>query len=132
MKKTLFALGLLLASPLAAQTVSKFSIPASSVTASTYDTANNAVPANAVDGSLSTRWAGQGDGAFITFDLGPAQTVSYLKIAWYQGNTRTENFEVRLSNDGLAFTTVWSGNSSGTTTKIAPSPSQPLIQPRPK
>ena len=118
MKKTLFALGLLLASPLAAQTVSKFSIPASSVTASTYDTANNAVPANAVDGSLSTRWAGQGDGAFITFDLGPAQTVSYLKIAWYQGNTRTENFEVRLSNDGLAFTTVWSGNSSGTTTNF--------------
>jgi poly(beta-D-mannuronate) lyase len=108
-----------LAAPaLVAQTITKFSIPASAVTASTYDTANNAVPANAVDGNLSTRWAGQGDGAFITFDLGPSQTVSYVKIAWYQGNTRTENFEIRTSSDGLAFTTVWSGNSSGTTTNF--------------
>lgn len=100
------------------QTVSKFSIPASAVTASTYDTVNNCPPANAVDGNLSTRWAGQGDGAFITFDLGPSQTVSYVKIAWYQGNTRTENFEIKVSTDGLAFTTVWSGNSSGTTTGL--------------
>lgn len=106
------------ASALFGQTITKFSIPAASVTASTYDTANNAVPANAVDGSLSTRWAGQGDGAFITFDLGPSQTVSYVNIAWYQGNTRTENFEIRVSTDGLAFTTVWSGNSNGTTTGL--------------
>ncbi|WP_415907786.1 polysaccharide lyase family 7 protein [Oleiharenicola sp. Vm1] len=121
MKRTLLLLLFLVlgACPaLFAQTVTKFALPASAVTASTYDTANNAVPANAVDGSLSTRWAGQGDGAFITFDLGPSQTVSYVKIAWYQGNTRTENFEIRVSSDGLAFTTVWSGNSSGTTTNF--------------
>lgn len=121
MKRTLLLLLFLVfgACPaLFAQTVTKFALPASAVTASTYDTANNAVPANAVDGSLSTRWAGQGDGAFITFDLGPSQTVSYVKIAWYQGNTRTENFEIRVSSDGLAFTTVWSGNSSGTTTAL--------------
>lgn len=105
-------------SALLAQTVSKFSIPASSVTASTYDTVNNCPPPNAVDGNLSTRWAGQGDGAFITFDLGPSQTVNYVKIAWYQGNTRTETFDIALSSDGLAFTTVWSGHSSGTTTAL--------------
>lgn len=118
MKKLLFVLGLLSAATLAAQTVSKFSIPASAVTASTYDTANNAVPANAVDGSLATRWAGQGDGAFITFDLGPSQTVSYVKIAWYQGNTRTTTFDIKVSTDGLAFTNVYSGVSSGTTTAL--------------
>ncbi len=106
------------ATALVAQTATKFSIPASAVTASTYDTANNAVPANAVDGSLATRWAGSGDGAFITFDLGPSQQVNYLKIAWYQGNTRTTTFDIKVSTDGLAFTNVYSGVSSGTTTAL--------------
>src|SRR5437868_1029613 len=86
-----------------AQTVTKFAIPASAVTASTYDTVNNCVPSNAVDNNLSTRWAGQGDGAFITFDLGPSQQVNYVKVAWYQGNTRTETFDLKVSTDGLAF-----------------------------
>jgi hypothetical protein len=120
MKKIVFTFALILlgAASVAAQSVSKFSIPSSAVTASTYDTANNAVPANAVDGSLSTRWAGLGDGANLTFDLGPSQTVSYVKIAWYQGNTRTETFDLQVSADGLAFTTVYSGTSSGTTTAL--------------
>src|SRR5882672_7830497 len=114
----LACLCLVTAVALRAQAITKFAIPASAVTASTYDTANNAVPANAVDNNLATRWAGAGDGAFITFDLGPSQTVSYAKIAWYQGNTRTTTFDLKVSTDGLAFTNVFSGTSSGVTTAL--------------
>ena len=78
------------------------------------------MPANAVDGSLSTRWAGQGDGAYITFDLGAAQSVEYLKIGFYQGDSRTQNFDV-LCGDSTSgpWTTLLSGvDSSGSTTAL--------------
>lgn len=105
---------------ISSSSATKFSIPGSSVTASTYDTNNNAVPANAVDGNLSTRWAGQGDGAYITFDLGAPQSVDFLKIAFHQGDTRTQNFDVLCSNSlSGSWTTLLSGtNSSGTTTAL--------------
>src|SRR5438552_3049861 len=51
---------------------------ASGVTASTQDTN---VPGNTVDNNLGTRWSGNGDGAWIRFDLGSVQTVAYVRIA---------------------------------------------------
>lgn len=103
-----------------AQSATKFTIPSGAATASTYDTKNNAVPGNSVDGSLSTRWAGQGDGAYITYDLASTQSVQYIKIAWYQGNTRTETFDV-LSADSTSgpWNYLLSGKvSSGTSTSL--------------
>jgi poly(beta-D-mannuronate) lyase len=110
-------LALFVAADVSAQTATRFTVPGSAVTASTYDVANNAVPANAVDGDLSTRWAGQGDGAFITFDLGSTQNVQLIKIAWYQGNTRTTTFDVLAggSSSGPWTTLINRGVSSGTT-----------------
>ena len=87
-------LSLFVAAEASAQPASRFIVPGSAVTASTYDVTNNAVPSHAVDGELSTRWAGQGDGAFITFDLGTTQNVQLIKIAWHQGDTRTTTFDV--------------------------------------
>jgi chitodextrinase len=90
-------------------TDAKFSIPGSSVTASTSDTN---VPANAVDGSLSTRWSGEGDGAWIQFDLGSNKKVAYVNVAFYSGSTRTSTFDIQTSTDGTSFTTVQSGLTS--------------------
>jgi hypothetical protein len=98
-----------------AQTPTKFLIAGAAVTASAND---GNVPANTVDGSLATRWSAQGDGQWIRYDLGSANTVSLVKIAWHQGDTRTSTFDVQLSPDGTAWSTVFSGTSSGATTAL--------------
>ena len=85
-----------------------------SVTASTQDTN---VPANTVDNNLLTRWSGNGDGAWIRFDLGTIRTVANVRVAVHQGNARRNSFDLQLSTDAAAWTTVFSGQSSGTTTQ---------------
>jgi hypothetical protein len=88
--------------------------PASAVTASTHD---GNLPGNTVDNNLSTRWSANGDGQWVRYDLGFAQAVTHVGVAVYNGNSRRNQFELQVSNDGVAWETVWSGQSSGTTTQ---------------
>jgi len=88
------------------------SLPGSAVTASTSDTN---VPQNTIDGSLSTRWSGFGDGAWIQYDLGTTRTVGHVALAVYNGNTRQNIFDLQVSTGSGIWTTVFSGRSSGTT-----------------
>jgi len=76
------------------------------------------VPANTIDGSLSTRWSADGDGQWIRFDLGTNQTLGSAKIAWHNGNQRQSRFDVQTSSNGSTWTTVFSGESSGTTAAL--------------
>jgi len=72
-----------------------------------------------VDGSLTTRWSGSGDGAWIRYDLGAPQSVAYVKIAVYNGNTRQNRFDLQVSGDGASWSTVLPGAlSNGTTTGL--------------
>ena len=90
--------------------------PGSSVIASTND---GNLPGNAVDGSLATRWSGNGDGAWLQLDLGAEKTVSFFKIAFYNGNARSGRFELQCSNGGGLWTNLLTGaQSSGTTTAL--------------
>jgi glucose/arabinose dehydrogenase len=91
--------------------------PGTSVTASTSD--GNA-PANTVDNSLGTRWSGNGDGASIQYDLGTTQNVARISVAVYQGNVRHNRFDLQVSLDATSWTTVFSGENSGTTTLQEP------------
>lgn len=84
----------------------KFTIPTANVTASTSDFN---LPARAVDGSLSTRWSGEGDGAWIKFDLGSSKTIAFIKIAFYDASKRTFTFDIQTSKDA----TVWTTHSVG-------------------
>jgi poly(beta-D-mannuronate) lyase len=90
---------------------------ATGVTASTHD---GNLPANTVDKSLASRWSGNGDGAWIQYDLGAMKTVRYVKIAVYNGNGRQNRFDLQVS---LSSTGPW-GNvltnalTSGTTTQL--------------
>jgi len=86
---------------------------AAAVTTSTSD-AN--VGANAVDNNLGTRWSGNGDGAWLKLDLGSTKTVGHVGVAVYQGNLRRNRFDIQVSTDNTAWVTVFSGESSGTTT----------------
>ncbi len=83
-----------------------------SVTATESEAPN--VAANVLDGDLSTRWSAKGDGQSITFDLGSAQTVNEVQIDWLKGNRRIAYFDIEISLNGSDWTTVFSGQSSGT------------------
>ncbi|WP_241562477.1 discoidin domain-containing protein [Streptomyces hoynatensis] len=78
-------------------------LPIAGVTASDDD---GNVPANAVDGDLSTRWSAEGDGVWIRFDLGSVQTVGSVSLAWHKGDTRRATFDVQLSQNGSGWSTV--------------------------
>ena len=54
----------------------------------------------AVDGSLSTRWSGEGDGSWLRLDLGSVNPVSMVKIAFYSGDSRNFTFDIQTSTDG--------------------------------
>jgi hypothetical protein len=76
------------------------------------------VPANTLDGNLSTRWSAEGDGQWIRYNLGAVATVNRLQIAFYLGNQRTQAFDIQVSTDGSTWATVFRGHSSGTTTGL--------------
>src|SRR5262249_45465985 len=67
------------------------------------------VPANTVDGSLSTRWSASGDAQWIQFDLGASCTVGSVAIAWYKGDLRSSRFDIRTSTDRFTWSDVFSG-----------------------
>ena len=96
-----------------AQTYVEVTPGSAGVTASTHD---GNVPANTIDNNLGTRWSASGDGQWIAFDLGSVRTVGYVAIAVYQGNQRRNVFDLQTSNNGTSWTTIWSAESSGTTT----------------
>lgn len=102
--------------PLAAQAAdAKLSVPGTMVSASDDD---GNVPANAVDGNMTTRWSALGDGQWIKFDLGANKKVSYVKIAFLNGDTRTFTFDIQTSIDNVNFTTVRSGAVSALSTAL--------------
>jgi len=88
----------------------------SGVTASTND---GNLPANTVDKSLATRWSGNGDGAWIQYDLGATFTVGHVRIAVYNGDGRQNRFDLQVSNGGGTWVDVLpNALTSGTTTQL--------------
>jgi hypothetical protein len=96
-----------------AQTYVEVTPGAGGVTASTHD---GNVPGNTVDNNLGTRWSAEGNNQWIAYDLGSVRTVGYVNIAVYQGNQRRNIFDIQTSGNGSSWTTIWSAESSGTTT----------------
>ena len=84
-------------------------LPVTAVTASGND---GNVPANAFDNNLATRWSNNGLGSWIKADLGSPKTISYVDIASLRGTTRTNTFDIAVSNDGTTFTNVFHGQNS--------------------
>jgi hypothetical protein len=77
------------------------------------------VPANAVDGKLDTRWSAFGKGQFLRLDLGTAKKVNKLKIAWYQGDKRSNHFEITTAEvQGGAFTSQLKSDSQQGSTAL--------------
>jgi len=101
------------ATPTSAPTYVDVTPGGAAVTASTND---GNVPANTVDNDLRTRWSANGDGQWLQLDLGSVRRVGYVNVAVYNGNTRSNIFELQLSTGDGNWTTVFNGQSNGTTT----------------
>jgi hypothetical protein len=87
----------------------------SSIKASGYESSPiSNPPTNTIDNNLGTRWSNYGVGSWIQGDIG-TKIICSVDIAWYNGNQRQNNFVISVSNDGITFTNVFTGKSSGTT-----------------
>ena len=73
------------------------------VQASTEQVDGGNIATNVIDGILTNRWSGDGDGAYITLDLGALANVSFLKVGLYKGADRLSYFDILSSTDGVNF-----------------------------
>jgi predicted phosphodiesterase len=70
---------------------------------------------NVLDDNLDTRWSNNGVGSWVRVDLGTSNKICDINIAWYKGNERQNNFVISTSTDGIKFSNIFSGKSSGKT-----------------
>ncbi|MCY1045700.1 heparin lyase I family protein [Corallococcus sp. bb12-1] len=80
------------------------------------DDGTGSIATNSMDDKLDTRWSSLGKGQWIDYDLGSTKAVGAISVAWHQGNSRANTFTVSVSPDGMTYTQVYSGKSTGTTT----------------
>lgn len=93
----------------------KITVAPANVSASAHD---GNVPSNTVDEDVATRWSASGDGQWIQYDLGSNKKVSYVKISFLNGDTRTSSFDIQTSTDNVSFTTVSANVTSSLTTGL--------------
>jgi len=82
---------------------------------SSQESEHGNVAQNAIDGNLNTRWTSEGFGEWLALDLGTAQPVTAIGLAFFRGDSRQYFFEIQISLDGENWETIYAGNSSGTT-----------------
>ncbi|NQX64145.1 Ig-like domain-containing protein [Paenibacillus qinlingensis] len=70
---------------------------------------------NAIDNNPNTYWSVGGPNT-IDFDLGSETKATYVGISWVRGNERRFNFNVLASLDGVNWTPIYEGPSSGKVT----------------
>ncbi|CAN0223905.1 unnamed protein product [Discosporangium mesarthrocarpum] len=58
----------------------------------------NNVVENLVDNSINTRWSARGEGESFTIDLGQKTPLAGIFLSIYEGDQRTQNFEVLDGN----------------------------------
>jgi len=69
--------------------------------------------ANLADGDLGTKWAAEGVN-WILYDLGDVKALDSVGIAFMEGTTRTAQFEIWTSEDGVNFKQWFNGDSKPT------------------
>jgi hypothetical protein len=72
-------------------------------------------PERAIDGSMFTYWAAEGDGISLTADMGAARAICGFDVAFFKGASRVSYFEAHTSVDGDEFVRRGKFESSGKT-----------------
>lgn len=88
--------------------------PAPVVQASANLDAVNYGAEKTIDGDLGTRWSAY-ESATLQYDLRSQRTLSHIGIAFYRGDAVRYDLSVLGSADGVTWTTLWGGLSTGTT-----------------
>jgi fibronectin type 3 domain-containing protein len=75
-------------------------------TASSFQTGND--PSHGNDGDLTTRWTASGDtySQWWQVDLGSTQAINKAIINWYNPSSRSYQYEIQTSDDGVNFNLV--------------------------
>lgn len=88
------------------------------------DSTNKNYAKNAIDGDLSTRWSADGR-QWLLVELAELKKLTHISLAFYQGHTRQNYFNIEVSADGENWTTVFDGESTGTTSDYESYPITP-------
>lgn len=71
-------------------------------------------PTKAIDNNFSSYWMSTLSlNPNIVLDLGAQRPLCNIQIAWQDGDSKQYHFDVGLSKDGVSYTNVFSGTSSG-------------------
>jgi subtilisin len=70
---------------------------------------------NVLDGDLETEWSAADLGSFLQLDLGKIKKVCSVDASWSDGDEKSNNFVLSVSEDGTNFDDVLRSSSSGTT-----------------
>ncbi len=70
---------------------------------------------NLLDNNLKTRWSNSDADSWIQLDLGASKNICSIGIAWHNGNERQDKFVISASNNGINFSEIFNGSSSGST-----------------
>ncbi len=77
-------------------------------------------PDNVFDMDFGTRWAANSIGdvpQWLMLELDDIYPIEKVGLSWMSGDARTYKYKLEISEDGVNWTTVFDGESSGTTAK---------------
>jgi hypothetical protein len=64
------------------------------------------LPENTLDNDLDTRWSGNGDSAWIDYELDALYNLNYISMAWFRADERTSYFGIYASVDSVNWISV--------------------------
>lgn len=77
------------------------------------------LPINVLDGDYGSRWSYEGlEDAWIQLELTESLPIGYFGISVYNGQNSAALFEIKVSDDEENWTTVYEGETSGTTPEL--------------
>ncbi len=96
-------------------TTATFTYLCGAISASSYqdDQWGTNPPEDAFDGNMSTKWSGEGNGEWIMKNYCVNQLFETVSIAFGLGDQRIYYFSIEVSSDGINFTEIFEGQSSG-------------------
>lgn len=91
--------------------------PVAKVTASAEPQVQNGA-INVIDEDFGTRWSAEGKlGQWVMLELDDIYPIEKVGVSWMNGDVRATTYKIEVSVDGINWTTIFNGVSSGTTTK---------------
>ena len=73
------------------------------------DTYEGATGAESYDGSLDTLWSCDGEGNWISYDLGSSQEIKGMEVVWNKAGQRQCYFDIEVSDDNKTWKKVIDG-----------------------